>query len=71
DFDRLIDDLRAGRLADEVPPHGTLCRVRRQAPPLVPATNAPDEDPIPAGSPSGPSGSSAQPRKGGGLGLGA
>ncbi|MDP8975116.1 MAG: NADH-quinone oxidoreductase subunit NuoE [Actinomycetota bacterium] len=29
DFDRLLDDLRAGRLADDVPPHGTLCRVRR------------------------------------------
>src|SRR5436190_13131952 len=28
-FDRLIDDLRAGRLADTVPPHGTLNRVRR------------------------------------------
>src|SRR5437764_11134349 len=28
-FDRLVDDLAAGRLADEVPPHGTLCRVRR------------------------------------------
>ena len=33
DFDKLIDDLKAGRLADEVPPHGTLCRVRRQTPP--------------------------------------
>ena len=29
DFDRLVDDLRGGRLADQVPPHGTLCRVRR------------------------------------------
>ncbi|MEA2686234.1 MAG: NADH-quinone oxidoreductase subunit [Actinomycetota bacterium] len=28
-FDQLMDDLRSGRLADEVPPHGTLCRVRR------------------------------------------
>jgi NADH-quinone oxidoreductase E subunit len=28
-FDRLTDDLRAGRLADEVPTHGTLVRVRR------------------------------------------
>jgi NADH-quinone oxidoreductase E subunit len=28
-FDQLVDDLRSGRLADEVPPHGTLCRVRR------------------------------------------
>jgi hypothetical protein len=28
-FDALVDDLRAGRLADEVPPHGTLNRVPR------------------------------------------
>jgi uncharacterized membrane protein YgcG len=28
-FDRLVDDLRAGRLAEVVPPHGTLVRVRR------------------------------------------
>lgn len=32
DFDRLVDDLRHGRLDEEVPPHGTLCRVRRQVP---------------------------------------
>jgi NADH-quinone oxidoreductase subunit E len=31
-FDTLVDDLRAGRLADQVPPHGTLCRVRRTHP---------------------------------------
>jgi NADH-quinone oxidoreductase subunit E len=30
DFDRLVDDLASGRLADDVPPHGTLCRVRRR-----------------------------------------
>jgi NADH-quinone oxidoreductase subunit E len=29
DFDRLVDDLRAGRREDEIPPHGTLVRVRR------------------------------------------
>jgi NADH-quinone oxidoreductase E subunit len=29
-FDALVDDLRAGRLADTVPPHGTLVRIRRQ-----------------------------------------
>jgi NADH-quinone oxidoreductase E subunit len=29
DFDRIVDDLRAGRLADEIPPHGTLVRIRR------------------------------------------
>ena len=45
DFDRLVDDLAAGRLADEVPPHGTLCRVRRRAgvQTAVPAAG-PDED---------------------------
>jgi NADH-quinone oxidoreductase subunit E len=31
-FDELIDDLRAGKLADEVPPHGTLARVRQHIP---------------------------------------
>jgi len=35
DFDHLIDDLRAGRLADEVPPHGTLVRERRRLPAQV------------------------------------
>ncbi len=29
-FDALVDDLSAGRLKDEVPPHGTLIRVRRE-----------------------------------------
>jgi NADH-quinone oxidoreductase subunit E len=29
DFDRLVDDLRAGRLAEEIPSHGTLARVRQ------------------------------------------
>ena len=28
-FDALAADLRAGRLAAEIPPHGTLCRVQR------------------------------------------
>ncbi len=41
DFDRLVDDLKAGRLADEVPPHGTLNRVRRQTPPPLSAGGAP------------------------------
>ena len=31
-FDTMIDDLRAGRLADEVPPHGTLATVRQHIP---------------------------------------
>ena len=32
EFDRMIDDLRHGRLDDEVPPHGTLARVRQAIP---------------------------------------
>ena len=32
EFDRLVDDLRAGRLDDEIPPHGTLARVRQHIP---------------------------------------
>ena len=32
EFDRLIDDLRSGRLEGEVPPHGTLARVRQSIP---------------------------------------
>jgi NADH-quinone oxidoreductase subunit E len=31
-FDTLIDDLRAGRLDGEIPPHGTLARNRQQIP---------------------------------------
>ena len=30
EFDALVDDLAAGRLTDEVPPHGTLARVRQK-----------------------------------------
>jgi len=29
-FDQLVDDLAAGTLKDQVPPHGTLIRVRRE-----------------------------------------
>jgi len=28
-FDNLVDELASGRLADAIPPHGTLCRTRR------------------------------------------
>ena len=28
-FDHLVDELAAGRLAEDIPPHGTLCRTRR------------------------------------------
>ncbi len=45
EFDALVADLRAGRLADEVPPHGTLALVRQSLPadraagPADPATS--------------------------------
>ena len=32
EFDQLIDDLRAGSLADQIPPHGTLAKVRQHIP---------------------------------------
>ena len=32
DADRLIEDLRAGRRSHEIPPHGTLARVRQHIP---------------------------------------
>ena len=32
DFDRLVEDLRGGRLDDDIPPHGTLARVRQRIP---------------------------------------
>lgn len=32
DFDTLVDDLRAGRLAGEIPSHGTLATVRQSIP---------------------------------------
>ncbi|MFM8650594.1 MAG: NADH-quinone oxidoreductase subunit NuoE [Actinomycetota bacterium] len=31
EFDRLVDDLAAGRLDAEIPPHGTVARVRQRA----------------------------------------
>ncbi|MFM7063411.1 MAG: NADH-quinone oxidoreductase subunit NuoE [Actinomycetes bacterium] len=43
DFDRLVDDLRSGRLADEVPPHGTLGTVRQELPADQVANIAPPE----------------------------
>lgn len=30
DLDQLVDDLQAGALGDEIPPHGTLARVRQR-----------------------------------------
>src|SRR3954447_4034977 len=32
DFDALIDDLRAGRRSEEIPPHGTLATIRQSIP---------------------------------------
>jgi NADH-quinone oxidoreductase subunit E len=36
-FDRLVDDVRHGRLAEDIPAHGTLSRVRRDGGLQVPA----------------------------------
>jgi len=46
EFDQLIEDLRAGKLADEVPPHGTLARTRQHIPEDRRAGNA-----LPSGGP--------------------
>lgn len=49
DFDRLVADLRAGKLADEVPPHGTLQRTRQHIPAdraAGPADPAVSEQPV-------------------------
>ncbi len=32
DFDSLVEDLRAGRRTEEIPPHGTLARIRQHIP---------------------------------------
>ncbi len=32
EFDTLVDDLRAGKRTDEIPPHGTLARIRQHIP---------------------------------------
>ena len=36
-FDQMVDDVRAGRLAEDIPSHGTLSRVRREGGLQVPA----------------------------------
>lgn len=43
EFDQLVDDLRAGKLADEVPPHGTLGKVRQELPADLVANITPPE----------------------------
>lgn len=35
-FESLVSKLRNGELNEEVPPHGTLIRIRRQAPAVIP-----------------------------------
>jgi NADH:ubiquinone oxidoreductase subunit E len=42
-LERLRDDLVAGRLAEVVPPHGTLNRVERSAPPMIPMDEIDEE----------------------------
>ncbi|MGI8757125.1 MAG: NADH-quinone oxidoreductase subunit NuoE [Acidimicrobiales bacterium] len=49
EFDALVDDLVAGRLTDEIPPHGTLARIRQHIPADRAAGNA-----DPAGTPEPP-----------------
>ena len=51
DFDRLVEDLRSGRLADTVPEHGTLSRIRF-APPTDRWAGSGSGSPRPIGDPS-------------------
>lgn len=44
EFDQLIDDLRAGRLDNEIPPHGTLARSRQHIPADKAVGAVPPED---------------------------
>ncbi|HUQ39104.1 MAG TPA: NAD(P)H-dependent oxidoreductase subunit E [Acidimicrobiales bacterium] len=53
-FDTLVADLRSGKLAAEVPPHGTLSRVRRSVPRQVPDEGTPGEPVVPDAPQSGP-----------------
>ena len=46
EFDQLIEDLRASKLTDEIPPHGTLARTRQHIPEDRRAGNA-----LPTGEP--------------------
>lgn len=48
EFDSLIDDLAAGRLDDEVPPHGTVARVRQRISPDRGVGAVPPEDVVEA-----------------------
>ena len=44
EFDQLLDDLRAGRLDGEIPPHGTLARNRQHIPADKAVGAVPPED---------------------------
>ena len=44
EFDQLIDDLRAGRLDNDIPPHGTLARNRQHIPADKAVGAVPPED---------------------------
>ena len=48
EFDSLIDDLAAGRLDDEIPPHGTVARVRQRISPDRGVGAVPPEDVVEA-----------------------
>jgi NADH-quinone oxidoreductase E subunit len=58
-FDQLTDDLRAGRLDEEVPPHGTLSRVAR----TVGLTASGESAPSPNGATGSPDQAPAKPRR--------
>jgi NADH-quinone oxidoreductase E subunit len=74
-FDDLVDDLSAGRLAETVPPHGTLSRVKRTVGLLagVGAASAPPvaaPEPAPAPTAAGPAPAKKAAKKSGGKSRG-
>jgi NADH-quinone oxidoreductase E subunit len=66
-WETLAEDLLAGRLADEVPPHGTLCRVRRSV--GLPATEAVNNGGTPNGGTPKAGSQQSQVAKGGAKGA--
>ena len=62
EFDALIEDLKAGRRQSDIPPHGTLSRVRRAAPaPGAPRVEDTKPEPVAAAAPK-EAGAGRQPR---------
>ena len=53
-FDQVVEDLRAGRLSETVPPHGTLARVRQTVPADRWAASGTAEPPRPPAAPGEP-----------------